>query len=107
MPNSPIHVIKLKFPSQPPSSVGPERGSELEWFKDLQETKSYVYELPPPAHNSLFSLYLRSQSPSRSSAKGICDNDRDGDGSLPSQTVTPGDICLSTAEDIHLADSID
>ena len=55
--------------------------------------------------DALFSLYLRSRSPSRSSAKSVChDND---DGSIHSHTITSGDICLSMEGDHHLACSID
>ncbi len=78
----------------------------LEPLKDLPETKIDGCELPSLAHDALFSLYLRTRSPSCSFAKGIWDNNNN-DGSLASQTVTPSDICLSTVEDIHLAESID
>ena len=84
---------------------------ELEWSRDLPETKSDGSELHSPAEDALFSLYLRSRSSSCSSAKGFHDDDdnnkKNNNGSLPSQTVAPSDICLSTAEDIYLADSID
>lgn len=83
----------------------------LERLNDLPETKTDECELPSLAHDALFSLYLRSRSPSCSLAKGICDNNNNNnnnnDGSLASQTVTLSDICLSTVEDIHLAESID
>ena len=82
-----------------------EMHDELERLRDLSGTQTNKYELPLPAEDPLFSLYLRSRSPSYSPAKGICD--QNDDGSLPSQTVIPGDICLSTEEDIHLANSID
>ena len=85
--------------------------NKLEWSRDLPETRSNGFELHSPAEDALFSLYLRSRSSSCSSAKDVDDDDNNNnnnnDGSLSSQTVTPGDICLSTAEDIYLADSID
>ena len=83
---------------------------ELDSSRDLPETKSDESELHSPAENALFSLYLRSRSSLYFSARGIYDdndNNNNNDGSLLSQTVTPSDICLSTAEDIHLAESID
>ena len=64
-------------------------------------------ELLPPDEDALFSLYLRSPSPSCSSAEDIGDSNEDSNGGIHSQTVTLGDVCLSTGEDPYLPDSIE
>jgi len=82
-----------------------ELHDEVEWLRDLSEAKFDEDESQLPGEDSLFSQYLRSRSPSCFSAKGI--GSTDNDGGIHSQTVTPGDICLSTEEDFHPADLMD
>ena len=86
---------------------------KLHPIKEGQETPQRLNLMDPspiyPTEDALFPLYLRCRSSSCSSAKGIHDDNKDNNssnGSLSLQTVTPGDACLSTAEDIYRADSI-
>lgn len=81
-----------------------ELHDELEWLRDVPETVSDEYKPPLPREDALFSQYLRSRSPC-SSTKGIGDNNNDG--GIHSHTATLSDVCLSTEENPHPADSID
>ena len=63
-------------------------------------------ELLSPDDDVLFSLYLLSLSLSYSSIEDISDSNKDNSRGIHSQTVTPGDIYLSTEEDPYLLGSI-
>ena len=74
---------------------------QLAWLKDLPGSTFDEYKSSLQDENV---LYLRSRSPSCSSAKSVGrDND---DESIHPQTVTPRDTCLSVKEDLHLASLI-
>ena len=85
------------LPNKPPYGLG----------RTTTPSETDKPELLPPNEDALFSLYLRSPSPSCSYAEDIGDGNEDNNGGIHSQTVTPGDICLSTEEDPYLPDSID
>lgn len=86
-------------------SENPQQGElhdhELEWLRDLPGTKSNIQKPPLQHKDNLFSLYLRSRSPTCSSAKSIGHDNNDG--SIHPRTVTSSDICLSAEDDHHLA----
>lgn len=75
---------------------------QLEWLRNLPGTTSDKFMPSLQDEDALFSLYLRSQSPSCSSTKTI-GHDNNNNQSIHSHTVAPSDICLSVEEDPHLA----
>ena len=94
-------------------NMSPSEGSQerelhshpLRGLRNWLGTASNEYEPPLQDEDALFSLYLRSRSPSCSSAKSVYHNDNDEN--IHSHMITSGDICLSGEKDPHLACSID
>jgi len=80
---------------------------QLEWLRNLPETMSDNFMSSLQDKDALFSLYLRSQSPSCSSAKSIGHDNNNNNESIHSHTVAPSVICLSMEEDPHLVGLID
>lgn len=91
-----------------PSEGSQERelhGHPPRGLRNWPGTASNGYKPPLQDEDALFSLYLRSRSPSCSSAKSVYNENNDENIHL--HTITSGDICPSGEKDPRLACSID
>lgn len=111
---SPPDVDELSMTNNMSSSENSQQRElhdhQLEWLRKLPETTSDKFMAPLQDEDALFSLYLRSQPSSCSSAKSIGhdnNNNNNNNESIRSHTVALSDICLSVDEDPHLAGLID